>query len=215
MPDTEKMEQETASEMNISKRMEWSPQVESLLASWCDHAKCFVWMHSHAHDEAERVVRRYLWIFHTLSTIAGLSNVITGDISIGSFKVAWIFGGMTIILTSLSLLQEKLGFNEKMLSHRKLSVQALVIKMKLEEMLSMPREARGDCKSFIRYIKGDINQTFVEKTAAIPRHIRQACLDEFSKIPNFDIPDVCGQVEHTSVYVAMESPNTHSVADSQ
>jgi hypothetical protein len=204
---------ETRTEI-VNKRMEWSTQVESLLASWCDHAKCFVWMHSQAHDEAEKAVHKYLWVFHSLSTIAGLSNVITGDISIGSFKVAWIFGGLTIILTSLSLLQEKLGFNEKMLNHRKLALQALVIKMKLEEILSIPREARGDCKSFIRYIKGDINQSFVEKNAAIPRHIRDACLTEFSKISQFDIPDVCGQVEHTTVYVATEPSNTHSVAGS-
>jgi hypothetical protein len=192
----------------VAKRMEWTPQVETLLASWCDHAKCFVWMHSRAHDEAEHIVRRYLWVYHTLSTLAGLSNIITGDVTIGTFKIAWFFGGLTVLLTSLSLLQEKLGFNEKALNHRKLAIQALVIKMKIEEMLSIPRAARGDCKTFLRYIKGDINQSMVEKNAAIPPHIRKACFDEFSKIPNFDIPDVCGQVEHTSVYLSIEDTPT-------
>lgn len=215
------METETASEALAIKHMEWNSQVERLLASWCDHAKCFVWMHSHAHDEAERLVRRYLWIYHTLSTIAGLSNIITGDLTIGSFKIAWMFGGLTVLLTSLSLLQEKLGLSEKMLNHRKLALQALVIKMKIEEMLSLPRDARGDCKTFMRFIKSDINHSMIEKNAAIPQHIRAACLAEFSKIPNFDIPDVCGQVEHTSVYLTIEDEkkpviqNTLPAANSQ
>lgn len=192
----------------LVKRMEWTPQIETLLASWCDHAKCYIWMHSRAHDESEKAVRWYLWIFHSLSTIAGLSNIITGDITVGSFKIAWLFGALTILLTSLSLLQEKLGLNEKVLNHRKLALQALVIKMKLEEILSMPREVRGDCKTFLRYIKADINQSMIEKNAAIPRKIREACFAEFREKPAFDIPDICGQVEHTTVYVELPAEPT-------
>ena len=26
-------------------------------------------------------------------------------------------------------------------------------------------------------------------------------MEKFGKIPDFDVPDICGQVEHTSVYV--------------
>jgi hypothetical protein len=161
-------------------------------------------MHSRAHDEAERYVKYYLWTFHILSTIAGLSNIITGDIMIGNFKISWFFGALTILLTSLSLLQEKLGLTEKALNHRKLALQALIIKMKIEEVLSMPREVRGDCKTFMKYIKSDINHSMVEKNAAIPHHIREACLAEFSKKPNFYIPVVCGKIEHTVVYVPYE-----------
>jgi hypothetical protein len=193
---------EPRTEIIVKSQLEWTVQIEKLLASWCDHAKCFVWMHSRAHDEAERTVRWYLWTFHILSTIAGLSNIITGDITIANFKIAWFFGGLTILLTSLSLLQEKLGLTERVINHRKLALQALVIKMKLEEILSMPRDARGDCKTFMKYIKSDINHSMIEKNAAIPHHIRDACLAEFSKKTDFDIPDVCGQVEHTVVYVS-------------
>lgn len=187
------------------KQVEWTPPIETLLASWCDHAKCYVWMHSRAHDEAERHVRYYLWTFHILSTLAGLSNIITGDLTLGTFKVAWFFGGLTILLTSLSLLQEKLGLSEKVVNHRKLGLQALVIKMKLEEILSLPREARGDCKTFLKYVKTDINQSMIEKNAAIPRHIREACYAEFHTKAGFDVPDICGQVEHTTIYVALDS----------
>jgi hypothetical protein len=26
-------------------------------------------------------------------------------------------------------------------------------------------------------------------------------MEKFGKIPDFDVPDICGQVEHTSIYV--------------
>jgi hypothetical protein len=157
-------------------------------------------MHSMAHDETEKRLRRFLFIIHALSTVSGLSNIITGDDTIGWFKVSWIYGAITILLTSLSLLQEKLGLQEKALNHRKLAFQSLMIKMKIEEILSLPREARGDCKTFLRYIKSDINHSMLEKNASIPLHIRQDCLEKFGQIDNFNIPDVCGKIEHTKIY---------------
>jgi hypothetical protein len=197
------------SEVLIAKpRMEWTPPIEKLLASWCDHAKCYIWMHSRAYDEAEKRVHWFLIIFHTLSTLTGLSNIITGDTVIGGFKIAWMYGGLTILLTSLSLLQEKLGLAERASNHRKLAFQSLIIKMKIEEVLSLPKEARGDCKTFLRYIKSDINNAMLEKNAGIPLAIRNACYEQFKSIPNFDIPDVCGQIEHTEVYVDEPQPVT-------
>ncbi len=188
--------------------IEWNPAIETLLASWCDHAKCFIWMHSKAHDETERRIRRFTVIIHTLSTLSGLSNIITGDTTFGTFKISWIYGVITIILTSLALLQEKLALQEKSLNHRKLALQSLVIKMKIEEILSLPRKARGDCKTFMKYIKSDINNTMLEKNANIPRHIRTECKELFDKIPGFDVPDVCGQIEHTQIYKEEYEPPT-------
>jgi hypothetical protein len=200
----EMMQQQQQGENTIQviakARLEWVPPIEKLLASWCDHSKCFVWMHSRAHDETEKRLRRFMFIIHALSTVSGLSNIITGTDTIGWFNVSWIFGAITIFLTSLSLLQEKLGLQEKALNHRKLAFQSLMIKMKIEEILSLPREARGDCKTFLRYIKSDINHTMLEKNASIPLPIREECLLKFGKIPEFSVPDVCGQIEHTQIY---------------
>ena len=178
------------------------------MASWCDHAKCFVWMHSRAHDEAERKVRRFLLFIHALSTLTGLSNIITGDTTVGNFKIAWVYGALTILLTSLALLQEKMGLAERASNHRKLAFQSLIIKMKIEEILSLPRDARGDCKTFLQYVKTDINNAMLEKNAGIPFAIRQACYEQFKDIPHFDIPDVCGQVEHTEIYCEPEMPKS-------
>ena len=52
----------------------------------------------------------------------------------------------------------------------------------------------------MRYIKNDINQASLNGNNLIPKYIRDACFAKFNSIPNFDIPDICGQLEHTKVY---------------
>jgi len=53
----------------------------------------------------------------------------------------------------------------------------------------------------LKYIKQDIN-IVSETNPTIPKDIRNQCAEKFSKIKDFDIPDICGQVEHTAIYVA-------------
>jgi hypothetical protein len=53
----------------------------------------------------------------------------------------------------------------------------------------------------LRYIKDDIGKTIANGNALIPPHIRAACYEKFSSIPGFDIPDICGQLEHTRVVI--------------
>jgi hypothetical protein len=73
------------------------------------------------------------------------------------------------------------------------------ISRKIQEQVVLPYAGRKDCGTFLKYIKQDINEASDTNTI-IPKDIRNKCNDKFSKIPSFDVPDICGQVEHTSVY---------------
>ena len=68
-------------------------------------------------------------------------------------------------------------------------------------MLMLPPSARRDCKTFIKMIKTDINQASFDGNSLIPQKIKDECYDKFKNIQNFDIPDICGQIEHTQVYM--------------
>jgi len=35
----------------------------------------------------------------------------------------------------------------------------------------------------------------------IPERIRDECNEKFGKIQDFDLPDICGKVAHTHIYV--------------
>ena len=70
----------------------------------------------------------------------------------------------------------------------------------MQEQLIIPYSGRKDCGTFLKYIKQDINDASDTNTL-IPEDIRNQCAEKFGKIKDFDIPDICGQVEHTAIYI--------------
>lgn len=39
----------------------------------------------------------------------------------------------------------------------------------------------------------------------IPKQIREACNQKFKNIEHFDMPDICGQIEHTKTYLEIKN----------
>jgi len=184
-----------------SNTLTWDANIDILLAGWCDNAKCFEWMHSDAHSIYDKRSKQFMISINCLTAIAGLSNVITGGITVNGFQIAWVFGGLSIFVSTLNILQDKLGYQQLSVIHAKLAASWSIIRLKIEETISLPYSARRDCKTFLRYIKADMNQATMDGNSIIPKSIRKACYMEFKTIDKFDIPDICGQMEHTRVFV--------------
>jgi hypothetical protein len=51
-------------------------------------------------------------------------------------------------------------------------------------------------------VKADINKATTDGSSLIPKRIREECYEKFRLIPEFDIPDICGQMEHTRIFQA-------------
>ena len=49
-----------------SNALEWSKEIDTLLAKWCDNAKCFEWMHSEASMDYSKKSRRFIIIINLL-----------------------------------------------------------------------------------------------------------------------------------------------------
>ena len=78
----------------------WTPLIDNLLSSWCDHAKCFVWMHAQSHDICSKKTRSFMISTNVLTAFAGLANVIAGGITVNGFQTAWIFGGLSVLVST-------------------------------------------------------------------------------------------------------------------
>ena len=180
--------------------LSWTPQIDILLASWCDNAKCYEWMHTEAHSISSKKSKMFMIAINLLTAFSGLSNVIAGGVIINGFQIAWLFGGISIFVSSLNMLQDKLGYQQAALNPNKFANQWGIIRNKIEEMVSLPFIARRDCKTFLRYVKADINTASIDGNSMIPKSIRIACYERFKTIMNFDIPDICGNMEHTKVF---------------
>lgn len=181
----------------------WTPEIDRLLAKWCDHAKCYEWMHAEAFSLYDTRARTFMVGINCLTAVSGVSNVIAGGITVGGFQIAWLFGGISIFVSTLNILQDKLGYAASSILHKRLASDWGSIRAEIEGVIIVPYAGRKDCKTFLKFIKADINAAQKE-ASAIPEIIRDACLEKFSKIQGFDIPDICGQMEHTEVYLAPE-----------
>ena len=184
-------------------RVTWTPSIEHMLVKWCDQAKCFEWMHTESYEMFDSRSRRIMIASNIITAISGLSNVIAGGTVINGFQLAWIFGSLSIVMSITTTLQEKLAYTTRATEHRQYSNQWGTVRRKIEEELSIPPENRKDCGTFLKYLRQDINQVSMDGNAKIPEFIKKQCFDKFSKIENFDIPDICGQMEHTQGYQAL------------
>ena len=193
------------SDTNITSKLEWNTQIDEMLARRCDQAKCFEWMHAEANSLFDSRSRTIMIVSNLLSAVSGLSNVIVGSSTINGFQIAWIFGSLSIIVSIANMLQEKLAYTQSAIEHRQYASTWGVIRRKIEEEIALPPSSRIDCNTFLKYIQQDINKVSIDGAIKIPEFIRDSCLEKFSKIPNLDIPDICGDIEHTKIYIAPNS----------
>ena len=98
------------------------------------------------------------------------------------------------------MLQEKLAYATRASQHLQYSIQWGTIRRKIDEVVCIPPENRIDCNTFMKYLRQDINQVSVNGNTLIPEFIRDSCYEKFNKIEHFDIPDICGEMEHTQGY---------------
>ena len=186
-------------------KLTWSTEIDELLADWCDQAKSFEWMHTEAYSRYDKKSKIIMIASNVLTAVCGLSNVIAGGSQVNGFQLSWVFGSLSICISITNMLQEKLAYATKALEHRQYSNSWGVIRRKIEEELVIPRSSRKDCKTFLKFLRQDINQVSVDGNTKIPKDIRNECYVKFSSIPKFDLPDICGEMERTKIYIDKES----------
>ena len=185
----------------VAGQLTWSTSIERMLAKWCDQAKSFEWMHTEAFIQFSNKARSIMIESNVLTAVSGLSNVIAGGTIVNGFQLAWVFGSLSIIVSITNMLQDKLAYGARSIEHRQYSVQWGAVRRKIEEELSIPPESRKDCGTFLKYLRQDINQVSIAGNPQLPEEIKLACYEKFSKVPDFDLPDICGQIEHTQIYM--------------
>jgi hypothetical protein len=194
-------EGDQVSEALGNSSLQWNADIDDMLASWCDKAKCFEWMHTEAYSLFDRRNKQFMISINCLTAVSGLANVIAGGYSVNGFQISWVFGGLSIAVSTLNMLQDKLGYAASSHLHKKMASDWSSIKAKIEEIVSIPYSGRKDCKTLLGMIRSEVSKAAADGNSLIPEDIRDACYEKFKDIADFDIPDICGKLEHTKVYV--------------
>jgi hypothetical protein len=187
---------------DTSPGLQWTSQIDRMLANWCDQSKSFEWMNTEAYSRYSVRSTAMSITVNVAIALSGVANLIVGSAQLTDTVVppSTILGCISIAISIFSMLEDKFDWITLANNFKQASVQWSNVTRKLEEQLAVPPGGRKDCSTFLKYIKQDI--TVVSATNyMIPKDIRMKCMEKFGNIPNFDLPDICGQVEHTSVYV--------------
>ena len=193
---------ETKEEPDTSAGLQWTSSIDHMLANWCDQSKSFEWMNTEAYSRYSVRSTAMSITVNISIALSGVANLIVGTAQLSDTAVppSTILGCISIAISIISMLEDKFDWITMANNFKQASVQWSNLSRKLEEQLAVPPSGRKDCSTFLKYIKQDIT-TVSATNYMIPKDIRTKCMEKFGKIPNFDVPDICGQVEHTSVYV--------------
>jgi hypothetical protein len=178
----------------------WSPQIDKMLADWCDEAKCFEWMHSEAYSRySKRATAMTIGSNITIS-LTGIANLVVGATIPDTTTTSMIFGCVSIGIGIVNMIQQQFGWTELANNYKVSAKHWTEISRKMQEQVIIPPSGRKDCGTFLKYVKQDMALAS-EHNSSIPKDIRLKCFEKFNLIPNFNVPDICGQIEHTAVYL--------------
>lgn len=181
--------------------LQWTASIDSMLAGWCDEAKAFDWMNTEAYSRYSKRAMGMSITVNVAIALSGVANLIVGSSQLVDISItpSTILGCISIAISIISMLEDKFDWITMANNFKQASVQWSTVTRKLEEQLAVPHAGRKDCGTFLKYIKQDISHVS-ETNYMIPKDIRESCNKKFGPIPNFDVPDICGGIEHTSVY---------------
>jgi len=191
----------STNEAETQSGLQWNSTIDKMMADWCDQSKCFNWMHTQAYSHFSKRALTMSITTNIVISLSGIGNLIVGAVTTDATKTSIIFGCISICVGIVNMIQDKFNWTTIATNHKQSADKWDIITRKIEEQLAIPYSGRKDCGTFLKYIKQDIN-IVSETNPTIPKDIRNQCAEQFSKIKDFDIPDICGQVEHTAIYVA-------------
>lgn len=179
--------------------LQWTPQIDRMLANWCDQAKSFNWMHTHSYSRYSRGSTAMNIGTNIAISLVGVVNLALASSQIEAMTTAMVTGSVSVAIGIIKMIQEQFNWASLASDYKHSATKWDHISRKIQEQVVLPYTGRKDCGTFLKYIKQDINEASDTNTI-IPKDIRNKCMEKFGKIPDFDIPDICGQVEHTTVY---------------
>jgi hypothetical protein len=193
---------------DVSPDLKWTDGIDKMLSEWCDESKCFQWMHSEAYSRYSRRATAMTISANVAISLSGIANLVLGATITDTTTISIVFGCVSIGIGVVNMVQQQFAWTDMANTFRTSANQWSNITRKIEEQLAIPPSGRKDCATFLKYIKQDMALVSVY-SSTIPKDIREKCHARFSAIPNFNVPDICGQLEHTAVYVAAPATATN------
>lgn len=185
----------------------WSKEQERLMAEWSDIAICYRWLH----DKSDK-------IYHTktlsislpvifLSTISGFSNIGVQAIleSEDAKKYAsFVIAGISLFAGLLTTIGDRLRYAQLEEAHRVSAIAWGKFQRLIAVELALNPIDRMDSLDFLKICRADLDR-LIEQSPPIPHEAITIFEHKFGEIKDLKKPDICGALEHTTVYSNSET----------
>lgn len=194
----------------------WSKEQEILMADWSDLASCYRWLH----DKSEKIYHtKTLWInlpVIVLSTLGGTANfgvqsLFEGDESAKKYA-SFAIGGISLVAGLLTTVGNYLRYAQNEESHRVASISWGKFQRLVAVELALRPVDRMDSLDFLKVCRAELDR-LIEQSPPIPKESIGMFEKKFGSIKELRKPDICGSLEHTTVYQSSETRLKQMAAD--
>lgn len=180
----------------------WSKEQEQLMSEWSDIALCYRWLH----DNSEKIYHaKNLWInlpVIILTTLGGTASF--GVQSVFSDPVSkqyasFAIGSVSLFAGILTTVGNYLRYAQLEESNRVASIAWGKFQRLIAIELAMNPNERMDAIDFLKICRADLDR-LIEQSPPIPTEAIRVFEEKFGTIKELKKPDICGALEHTTVF---------------
>ena len=187
-------------EIRANKRNYWKAEEERILASWCDRAQCYEWMHYKAHMKYKSKNAWFTIPVIIISTVTGTANFAQDRFS-DEYK-PWVVmgvGGANIIAGIITTVYQFLKVSELNEAHRVAALSWGKFCRNLRAELSKHPLDRVNHEHFVSLAKEEYDR-LIEICPIVPTHIIQEFNKKYGSVDSFTKPEICAKTFGTDVY---------------
>jgi hypothetical protein len=188
-----------------NKRNYWKAEEERILASWCDRAQCYEWMHYKAHLKYKSKNAWFTIPVIIISTVTGTANF--AQDRFGDDYRDWVVmgvGGANIIAGIITTVYQFLKVSELNEAHRVAALSWGKFCRNLRSELSKHPLDRVNHEHFVSMAKEEYDR-LIEISPIVPTYVIKEFNSKYGNVDNFTKPEICAKTFGTEVYQMTET----------